>query len=834
MRKNKKNNALGKRWSGMSLLLAVWGLICLFGGSLPPVKYFLTLHQMVETASIVVSVLIFAVGWHTFRMHGNRVILMVSCTFLGVAISDFSHMLSYSGMPDFLGPNSPEKAIGFWLLARCLTALGVLIIACLPWRLEVSGRSAAIDPDRWRVLLVTLCAMVSIHLVLLLFPEILPRTYQEGVGLTEFKRGVEFSIIAIHAASIVLLSVRRRRDMGLEKGLLICSLLVMMMGEFFFTIYSDVTDAYNIFGHIYKIIAYLVLYRAIFVESILAPYKFLEDSRQHVEVLMGALPDIILEARLDGLLLSAHVPTDGKLFGEKKPKAGDYLQDRLPSQAMDCLTGAMRAAESGGQGTGLRFRTGKGAEELVFDVSASLLAQRSDRSSHFVILIRDVTEQARNQSKIEQMAHFDALTGLPNRTLFNTCFDVEATRCEKQRQPLALIFMDLDNFKNVNDSLGHKVGDALLVELAARLEKVLRPRDMVSRQGGDEFMFLLPEADVRTAEQMTECIKRSVEVPIQVGQYTLHVSASMGICMFPQDGRDLETLSSHADIAMYRAKQERRSHYAFFSEEMQACAARSLLLEGALREAVQWGQLDVYYQPQFDITGRKLEGAEALVRWRHPELGFISPAEFIPIAEITGQIIKIGDLVLRRATQQMRHWLDAGLPGDMSIAVNISMAQFRDTALLEKIDTALAESQLPPWALELELTESVAMDDPEQVVDIVRSLRSRGVKLSIDDFGTGYSSLSYLKKLRVHKLKIDRSFIQAISSAGSDRSIVQAIIGLAKDLDMQTIAEGIETEEQRQLLEALGCDSGQGYLFCKPLPASEFLPALLEFSTSPW
>ncbi|MFD2837339.1 MASE3 domain-containing protein [Azotobacter vinelandii] len=287
-KKQEKNNALGKRWSGMSLLLAVWGLICLFGGSLPPVKYFLTLHQMVETASIVVSVLIFAVGWHTFRMHGNRVILMVSCTFLGVAISDFSHMLSYSGMPDFLGPNSPEKAIGFWLLARCLTALGVLIIACLPWRLEVSGRSAAIDPDRWRVLLVTLCAMVSIHLVLLLFPEILPRTYQEGVGLTEFKRGVEFSIIAIHAASIVLLSVRRRRDMGLEKGLLICSLLVMMMGEFFFfTIYSDVTDAYNIFGHIYKIIAYLVLYRAIFVESILAPYKFLEDSRQHVEVLMG-------------------------------------------------------------------------------------------------------------------------------------------------------------------------------------------------------------------------------------------------------------------------------------------------------------------------------------------------------------------------------------------------------------------------------------------------------------------------------------------------------------------------------------------------------------------
>ncbi|GAB3486503.1 bifunctional diguanylate cyclase/phosphodiesterase [Azotobacter salinestris] len=829
-----KSKSFGNRWLWMSLLLGGWLLIYLLGDSLPPIQHFLTLHQIVETASIMVSVLIFAVGWHTFRMHGNRAILIVSCTFLAVAISDFSHMLSYKGMPDFLGPNSPEKAISFWLLARCLTALGILIIACMPWRLVASTPSGSTNADRYRALFITLFVIALAHLVLFLFPEIVPDTYQEGVGLTPFKQRTEYTIAILYCTSMALLSMRRHRDMGLETGLLLCSLLVMVMSTMFFVVYSSVTDVYNLSGHIYKIIAYLILYRAIFVESILAPYKSLEDSRQHVEVLMEALPDIILEARLDGLLLSTHVPTNEKLFGTKDPKAGEYLQDLLPPQALECLIRAMRAAEGKGQGSGFKFQIGNGTEGLVFEVSASLLAQWPEEKSHFVILIRDVTEQARSQSKIEQMAHFDALTGLPNRTLFNTRFDFEATRCEKNQQPLALIFMDLDNFKNVNDSLGHKVGDALLIELASRLEKVLRPRDIVSRQGGDEFMFLLPEADVHAAGQMAECIKRSIEVPIQVGQYTLHVAASMGICLFPQDGRDLETLSSHADIAMYRAKHERRSHYAFFTGEMQACTARSLLLEGALREAIQWGQLDVYYQPQFDITGRRLEGAEALVRWCHPELGFISPAEFIPIAEISGQIIKIGDLVLQKATQQMRHWLDAGLPGDMSIAVNISMAQFRDAALLEKIDTALAESQLPPWSLELELTESVAMENPEQVIEIVRSLRSRGVKLSIDDFGTGYSSLSYLKKLQVHKLKIDRSFIQAISATSSDRTIVQAIIGLAKDLDMQTIAEGIETEEQRQLLEALGCDSGQGYLFCKPLPASEFLPTLHEFSVSSW
>lgn len=815
-----------------SLLLGGWILVYLFGNSLPPIGHFLILHQVLETASIMVSVLIFVVGWHTFRMHANHAILIVSCTFLGVAVSDFSHMLSYTGMPDFFGSNSPEKAIGFWLLARYLTATGMLIMACLPWRVVASSHSVSTNKDRYAALLVTLLIMSLAILALLLFPEIIPKTYQEDVGLTPFKQGAEFAIIAIYCVSIVLLLIRRHVDMGLETSLLVCSLSVMVMSEVFFTAYRNVTDAYNLFGHIYKIIAYVILYRAIFVESILAPYKSLEDSRQHIQVLMEALPDIILEARLDGLLLSAHVPADGRLFKTQDLEAGRYLQDSLPPQALGCLVRAMRAAEHDGQVPGLKFQLGSAGEELVFEVSASLLAHWPDERSHFMILIRDVTEQARNQSKIEQMAHFDALTGLPNRTLFNTRFDVEATRCEKNQQPMALIFMDLDNFKNVNDSLGHKVGDALLIKIASRLERILRPRDMVSRQGGDEFMFLLPEADAHLAGQMAECIKSSIERPLQVGQYTLHVAASMGICIFPQDGRDLDTLSSHADIAMYRAKHERRSHYEFFTEEMQSRTARTLLLEGALREAIQWGQLDVYYQPQFDITGTRLEGAEALVRWQHPELGFISPAEFIPIAEVSGQIIKIGDLVLYKATQQMRHWLDEGFPGDMSMAVNISMAQFRDTALLEKIDRALADNELPPWSLELELTESVAMENPETVIEIVSSLRSRGVKLSIDDFGTGYSSLSYLKKLQVHKLKIDRSFIQAISAGSSDQSIVRAIIGLARDLDMQTIAEGIETEEQRRLLEALGCDSGQGYLFCKPLPAAEFLPRLLEHSVS--
>lgn len=815
-----------------SLLLGGWILVYLFGNSLPPIGHFLILHQVLETASIMVSVLIFVVGWHTFRMHANHAILIVSCTFLGVAISDFSHMLSYTGMPDFFGSNSPDKAIGFWLLARYLTATGMLIMACLPWRVVVSSHSVSTNKDRYAALLVTLLIMSLAILSLLLFPEIIPKTYQEDVGLTPFKQGAEFAIVAIYCVSIVLLLIRRHVDMGLETSLLVCSLSVMVMSEVFFTAYRNVTDAYNLFGHIYKIIAYVILYRAIFVESILAPYKSLEDSRQHIQVLMEALPDIILEARLDGLLLSAHVPADGRLLKTQDLEAGRYLQDSLPPQALGCLVRAMRAAGHDGQVSGLKFQLGSAGEELVFEVSASLLAHWPDERSHFMILIRDVTEQARNQSKIEQMAHFDALTGLPNRTLFNTRFDVEATCCEKNQQPMALIFMDLDNFKNVNDSLGHKVGDALLIKIASRLERILRPRDMVSRQGGDEFMFLLPEADAHLAGQMAECIKSSIERPLQVGQYTLHVAASMGICIFPQDGRDLDTLSSHADIAMYRAKHERRSHYEFFTEEMQSRTARTLLLEGALREAIQWGQLDVYYQPQFDITGTRLEGAEALVRWQHPELGFISPAEFIPIAEVSGQIMKIGDLVLYKATQQMRHWLDEGFPGDMSMAVNISMAQFRDTALLEKIDRALADNELPPWSLELELTESVAMENPETVIEIVSSLRSRGVRLSIDDFGTGYSSLSYLKKLQVHKLKIDRSFIQAISAGSSDQSIVRAIIGLARDLDMQTIAEGIETEEQRRLLEALGCDSGQGYLFCKPLPAAEFLPRLLEHSVS--
>jgi len=828
MQKNKNEYFDRVVWGGV-FLLGGWLLVHALGGggAFSGAPYFLTLHLVLEGVSIVISALIFALGWHTFRMHGSRPILILACTFLGVAIADFSHMLSYEGMPDFLGPNSAERASGFWLLARYLAALGLLTVACLPWRMRVAGRSGSFELQRFGALLLMLLVVLVAHLVFFLLPEALPRAHVEGVGVTGFKLGAEYGLVVLNGIGIALLLKRRiGDDLGIDRRLLAFALCVMAMSELFFALHGRVADLYNLSGHLYKIIAYLILYRAIFVESVLAPYKSLQESRQHVQIIMAALPDVILEMRLDGRLLSAHVPQGCRLFRGLSPVPGADLQALLPAQAVECLTWTMRTARSTGREATLKFQLEHAGDELIFEASASLLARCPDQGHLFVVLIRDVTEQARNQFRIEQLAHFDALTGLPNRTMFAARFDLEATRCRKEQRSLALIFMDLNNFKNVNDTLGHKVGDDLLVRIASRLKKVLSFWDMVSRQGGDEFMFLLPGADQQQAGQVAERIRKSIERPVQVGQYELHVSASMGIALFPRDGQDLETLASHADIAMYRAKRENHGHYAFFTEEMQASTTRALVIEGALREALRKGQLEVYYQLQFDMSGERLVGAEALLRWFHPELGLVSPAEFIPVAEVSGQIITIGDFVLRRATQQMKLWLDAGFPEGMSIAVNVSMAQFRDTALLERIDLALATSGLPPSALELELTETVAMENPEQVVEIVKRLRSRGIRLSIDDFGTGYSSLSYLRKLQVHKLKIDRSFILGIAGSSSDQSIVQAIISLAGSLGMQTIAEGVETEEQCRLLESLGCHFAQGYLFSRPLPAAEIMPLL--------
>lgn len=433
----------------------------------------------------------------------------------------------------------------------------------------------------------------------------------------------------------------------------------------------------------------------------------------------------------------------------------------------------------------------------------------------------NITERKQAEERIQFLAYFDQLTGLPNRTLFNDRINYALSMAQRSNVPLSLLYLDLDQFKNINDTLGHSIGDALLIEVAKRLKSALREQDTVSRQGGDEFVIVLPGSDAAGAAHVAEKLLKTIAHTYQIEQYELNVTSSIGIAMYPNDAKDFESLFKCVDIAMYRAKHNGRNNYQFFTQEMQTHSARTLQLENALRHALKYNQLQLHYQPQISLHDGRIIGVEALLRWQHPELGTVSPSEFIPIAEASGQILQIGEWVLRSAVHQLKDWIDSGLE-PMVIAVNLSVVQFRHAQLRELVMQILEETGLPPQYLELELTEGIAMDDPFRAIAVMDDLHEHGIRMSIDDFGTGYSSLAYLKRFQIYKLKIDQSFVRDIVDDPEDRAIVAAIVNLANSLGMQTIAEGVETSEQLEFLRLQGCNEVQGYYFSKPLPADQF------------
>jgi diguanylate cyclase (GGDEF)-like protein len=384
------------------------------------------------------------------------------------------------------------------------------------------------------------------------------------------------------------------------------------------------------------------------------------------------------------------------------------------------------------------------------------------------------------------------------------------------------MFLDLDRFKEINDSLGHTIGDTLLIESSKRLTSLLREEDTIARLGGDEFIILLPNTKMEGATQVAQKLLDTFNTPFHIENNELSISASIGIALYPDDGISFEILYKNADTAMYRAKHSGRDSYSFFTDEMQRYSIRNLELGNALRHALNRNEFHLHYQPQFSAQNGTIIGAEALLRWTHPDFGIVSPTEFIPIAEENGTILSIGEWVFRTAAYQAKTWMDKGYP-PIIMAVNLSAVQFRAPNLPLLISTILQEVGLPAEYLELELTESVAMYDPQRAINVMNDLNERGIRMSIDDFGTGYSSLNYLKKFNIYKLKIDQSFIRDIDIDPEDKAIVvAAIIIMAKSLGLQTIAEGVETIEQLEYLKEQGCGEIQGYYFSKPLPQADF------------
>ena len=443
-------------------------------------------------------------------------------------------------------------------------------------------------------------------------------------------------------------------------------------------------------------------------------------------------------------------------------------------------------------------------------------------------MINDLNELKLAEEKALFLSHHDALTRLPNHQLLKDRLQQAIAFADKSRSVMALLVIDIDRFKTFNDSLGYGIGNELLISIARRLSEFVRETDTVSRQGGEEFLLFLPDLDSATScVRFIDKLMRELAQPITLSGQEISLSASVGIALYPQDGADFETLLKKADMAMYRAKSGGRNTYRFFNEQMNEGAIEQLTLSVGLRKALDAAQFQLYYQPQIEIGSNRLIGAEALIRWCHPERGMIPPGQFIPVAESSGLIVAIGDWVLQEACREVARWQAAGMSQPL-VAVNLSALQFAHGNIEKSVANAIHEAGIAPTMLELELTESIMMHDTENVLASVQRLKETGVSLSIDDFGTGYSSLSYLKRFAVDKLKIDQSFVRELLTDQSDATIVHAIIQMAHNLGLRTIAEGVETAAVLEQLQAYGCDEVQGYYLAKPMPADAFMVYLQQ------
>jgi diguanylate cyclase (GGDEF)-like protein/PAS domain S-box-containing protein len=460
--------------------------------------------------------------------------------------------------------------------------------------------------------------------------------------------------------------------------------------------------------------------------------------------------------------------------------------------------------------------------ETPIEDSVAPIHDREGKATGAVIVFRDVSAARAMAEQMTHSAQHDFLTGLPNRMLLNDRVNQAIALAARHAKKVAVLFLDLDGFKHINDSLGHPIGDKLLQSIARRLVSCVRGTDTVSRQGGDEFVVLLSEmAQQEDAAISALRILDAVAKAHSIDQHDLHLTASIGVSVCPDDGLDAETLIKNADIAMYQAKENGRQSYQFFKPVMNVRAVERQSIEESLRRALERKEFSLRYQPKVKLATGEITGAEALVRWSHPTRGPVSPANFIPVAEDCGLILPIGQWVLREACKQARAWLDAGLSLG-SIAVNISSMEFRDDNFLESVFATLSETGLDPKSLELELTESVLMKRAESAASVLKTLRARGVQIAVDDFGTGYSSLSYLRKFPIDALKIDQSFVRQISSAPDDTTIVKAIISMGRSLNLRVVAEGVETRQELEFLGAHQCEEAQGFYFSRPVLPQQF------------
>ena len=560
--------------------------------------------------------------------------------------------------------------------------------------------------------------------------------------------------------------------------------------------------------------------------------KLVEDSlfeeKERASITLDSIADAVISTDRDGLITYMNMAA-ARLTGWTREKAYGMSVESI----LNLIDAATREPVANPIEKAIRERrpcelsancilVRTDLQEIAIEDSTAPIYDRRKRVTGAVMVFRNTgPTQSAMTEKMTHQAHHDALTGLPNRALLNDRIANAIARAERNKSSFGVFFLDLDNFKNINDSLGHSLGDELLKSVARALQKCVRASDSICRYGGDEFVVLCDDDNsLENATQVAEKIVSALALPHQVLQHEFHTTVSIGISTYPADGHDAETLVKNADIAMYRAKRNGGSGFRFFDKNMNQDATERHAVETELRRALNSQQLVLYYQPKVNLKSGLITGVEALIRWQHPQRGLVLPGQFINIAEESGLILPIGLWVLEEGCRQAKVWLDAGL-GQISMAVNVSALQFRNKNFVEDVERILDKTGLNPEFLELEMTEGLLMSSSEYTKEVLRKLKDMGVQLSIDDFGTGYSSLNYLQEFPIDVLKIDQSFVNGITETEGKRIIVTAVIGMGRNLRYKVIAEGIETKAQFEFLKKEGCEDGQGYLFSRPVPAAE-------------
>jgi diguanylate cyclase (GGDEF)-like protein/PAS domain S-box-containing protein len=555
--------------------------------------------------------------------------------------------------------------------------------------------------------------------------------------------------------------------------------------------------------------------------------------------ILQAIPDLLFEVDRDGRYLDYHSPRADLLVAPAEVLLGKTVHEMLPASAAQVVMEALQEADIEGVSTGKQFDLALEHGVFWFELSAARKATEAGQRPHFIVLSRNITERKVAEQKILQLAMFDHLTGLPNRRSFLDSVEREISRARHSSRHFGVLFMDLDGFKNINDTMGHSAGDLALQLTADRLREAVRAADLVSRTseletevelarlGGDEFTALL--LDIKSPEEAFLVARRILHLmrqPFMLNGLEVMLTASIGIALYTEDGKDASTLLKHADTAMYHAKDLGRDNCQFYSADLTEVAMHRLQIESDLRMALEHDEFSLAYQPQVDVESGCIQSVEALIRWQRPVHGTVLPQEFIAAAEHSGLIVPMGQWVLRTACEEAAGWQRAGMP--LRVAVNLSPMQFKDPNLLQMVLDALAQSCLSADLLELEVTESAAMEDTAATLATLHAFRACGVRISLDDFGTGYSSLSYLTRMPFSNLKVDQSFVQGLPDDVESYAIVRAVLAMADSLGLSVTAEGVETLEQAQVLKAMNCDSLQGYYFSKPVPANEIRQLLAQ------